>query len=320
MARYVVTRLVALVGIVFAISIGCFALVHLLPGDPTVAILGTSDTPHNRAIVMRQLGLDRNIASQYLTWISNVLHGNLGYSFAKGQSVSSIIAQSYRYDLFIIVLSQVIAYIVAIPLAVYSARRAGGVLDQGATSVTFAFYCLPSFILILWFVQLFAVKWHLFPGPGAPVFPTGESFVSEFRTNLRVFLLPSAVIALGTIALYYRLLRGEMLATLQEEFITVARSKGLSSRRILWHHALRPSSVTLLTSTGNNIALLLTGLFVVEYKLALPGIGYQLVVATGQSDYLTVQGIALVVAVTVVVVNFAIDIITTLVDPRIARA
>ena len=120
--------------------------------------------------------------------------------------------------------------------------------------------------------------------------------------------------------MYYRLLRGEMAQTLQEEFITVARSKGLSNNRILWRHALRPSSVTLLTSTGNNVALLITGLFIVELSSTCRASAGSSSRAIPQKDYLLVQGIALVTAVTVVVVNFVIDIITTFVDPRIARA
>jgi peptide/nickel transport system permease protein len=128
------------------------------------------------------------------------------------------------------------------------------------------------------------------------------------------------VLALGSIAIYFRLLRSEMVFTLQEEFITAARSKGLSTNRILWRHALRPSSITTLTASGNNIALLITGLFIVEVKFNLPGLGLDLINAIYQNDYLTIQGIALVAAVAVVVANFAIDIIIPFIDPRIARA
>jgi peptide/nickel transport system permease protein len=320
MARYVLQRLASLLFIVFAITVFCFLLVHLLPGDPTALILGTSDNAHNRAILDAQLGLNKPILEQYFIWLGNVLHGNLGISQTSGASVNSIIRQSLKIDVELIIYSQLIAFAVAIPLAVYAARRSGGVLDQSSTSVTFAFYCLPSFVLILWLVQLLCFHWPHLPGPGSDPFQTGSSWFAEIGNNLKVMLLPSVVLAIGSIALYYRLLRSEMVFTLQEEFITVARSKGLTTNKILWRHALRPSSITLLTSTGNSIALLVTGLFIVEDKMDLHGIGYQLNTAIGSLDYLTVQGIALVTAVIVVVVNFIIDIITTFLDPRIARA
>lgn len=313
-------RLALLIGIIFVISIGCFMLVHILPGDPTETILGTSDTPHNREVLLGLLGLNRGIFDQYWIWLGNLFHGNLGISFQSNQPVTSLLSSSYRIDLELIVFSQVISYIIAVPLSVYAARRPGRILDNTTTITTFAFFCLPAFVLITLLVQLLCVDHHILPGPGTQAFVSGEPFWSELGNNLKVMILPSMVLAVGSIALYFRLLRGEMVATLHEEFITVARSKGLSTNRVLWRHALRPSAITLLTSTGNNIALLVTGLFIVEYKLVLPGVGYQLVQALFNNDYLVVQGIALVTAVTVVLVNFAIDIFTTFVDPRIIRA
>jgi peptide/nickel transport system permease protein len=131
-------------------------------------------------------------------------------------------------------------------------------------------------------------------------------------------LLPSIVVAIGSIVLYYRLLRNDLISTLQEGFITMARSKGLSERRLLYRHALRPSSVSLLASAGINIGSLIAGTFVVEFLLQLPGLGYELVVAINQDDYLVVQGIVLVIAVAVVVLNVLVDFLFTVVDPRIS--
>ena len=319
MARYLLKRLAALVGIIWVISVFCFMLMHMLPGDPSRSGLGFSWTPASGAIWDKQHGFTGPIISQYWFWLRHVMVGNLGMS-ATGQSVDHIIAQSFKIDLELVLYSQVLSFIFAVPLAVYAARRPGGAMDSTATSATFAFYCLPAFILVIWLVQLLCVSNHVFPGPSTSAFPTGGNFFSELATNLHVMFLPALILAIGTTAVYYRLLRGEMAQTLQEEFITVARSKGLTNNRILWRHALRPSSVTLLTSTGNNVALLITGLFIVELKFDLPGVGWDLVEGVPQKDYILVQSIALVTAVVVVIVNFAIDIITTFVDPRIARA
>jgi peptide/nickel transport system permease protein len=131
--------------------------------------------------------------------------------------------------------------------------------------------------------------------------------------------MPSAVLAVGSFVLYYRVLRSDLIATLQEEYITMARSKGISQRRIMWRHALRPSSVSLLGTAGVNIGGLLAGGFIVQYLLAIPGLGYQLLGAIGRSDYLVVQGIVLVVSVGVIVINFAFDLAISVIDPRISR-
>lgn len=311
-------RVASLIGIVFVVSVFCFLLVHLLGGDPAKAILGTGWSPQNERILNRQLGLNKPLLEQYLTWIGNVLRGNLGTSQA-GSTVS-VLREDFRVDLELVIFSQILAYAIAVPLSVYSARRPRGVLDRTATSGTFALYCMPVFILTLWLIDAFCIHWKIFPGPSSTPYLSGASWWTFVQHNLAVFFLPSAILALGSIALYYRVLRSEMGQTLQEEFITVARSKGLSDHRILWRHALRPSVSTLLASTGTNIALLISGLFIVEVRFDLPGIGLQLVAGVLGRNYILVQGIALVTAVTVVVVNFAVDISLRLMDPRILSA
>jgi peptide/nickel transport system permease protein len=320
-----IQRVAALIGILVVISVGCFYLVHLLPGNPAVSICLPGCTPATIAQIDHQLGLDKPIYEQYFVWLGHVLHGNLGVGSASREPVSTLIGRSFKLDLELIIISQAMAFLVAVPLSVYSARRAGGKLDQASTATTFALFCLPSFVIVIWVVKYLTVDWHLFPGVGSDPFSGGGSFLGStwlggVQHNIDVLLLPSIVLALGSIAIYFRLLRSEMVFTLQEEYITAARSKGLTTNRILWRHAVRPSSITTLTSAGNNIALLITGLFIVELKFGLPGLGSELIYAVYSSDYLTIQGIALVAAVAVVIANFAIDLITPFVDPRIARA
>lgn len=314
MLQYIAKRLVALIAIVFLISLGSFFVVHLLPGDPTVTILGPNDTAHNRAILLHQLGLNKPLWQQYFTWIGQVFHGNLGQSFVTHQSTVSILANAYPVDLELIIISQLIAFAIAIPLAVQSSRRPNHAFDRASTGTTFAFLALPPFLIAPVAVLLFAVELHIFPGPAsyAPI-------SSGFWSNLHTMLLPSIVLALGSIVVYYRLLRNEMISTLQEDFITMARSKGLSDRRVLWLHALRPSSISLLAAAGVTIAGLIAGTFIVEYLLQLPGIGYQLVNAINQDDYTVVQGIVFVVAVATVIINFIADFLFTVIDPRIGR-
>jgi peptide/nickel transport system permease protein len=312
-AKYVAKRLAALIVILFFVTLGTFFLVHLLPGKPAVTILGPNATAHNIAVVNHQLGLDKPLWQQYFIWLGHVLQGDLGQSFVTHQSVVSTIANAFPIDVELIVISQIVAFAVAVPLAIAASRRPYRAVDTAATAGTFALLAMPPFIVAPLLVLVFSVDLHVFPGPASYV-PIGESFWS----NIHAMLLPSIVVAIGSIVLYYRLLRNDLISTLQAGFITMARSKGLSERRLLYRHALRPSSVSLLASAGINIGSLIAGTFVVEFLLQLPGLGYELVVAINQDDYLVVQGIVLVIAVAVVVLNALVDFLFTVVDPRIS--
>ena len=315
MLRYVLRRLIMLVGIVFIISVGSFYLIHLLPGDPATVILGTGASPANRAILYKQLGLNKPIIEQYFVWIGNILHGNLGTSFISQTSVASTIRAAYPIDLELIFLSQVLAFAAAIPLAMRSARKPNGLLDRLLSAGSFTLLSIPPFIIIVLLVLVVSIKLGVAnTGPSSFV-----SFASNWRVNLASLALPSITLATASFVLYFRVLRSDMIATLQEEFITMARSKGLSQRRIMWRHAFRPSSVALLGTAGVNIGGLLAGGFVVQYLLGIPGLGYTLISAIASSDYLLVQGIVLVVSVGVVLINFFFDFLTSLVDPRISR-
>jgi peptide/nickel transport system permease protein len=314
LGKYIAKRVVLLIIIIFFVSVAAFFMVHLLPGNPTVTILGPNDTPQNAAILNHQLGLDKPLLQQYFIWIRHVFEGNLGQSFTTRQTTVSIIKQSFPIDLELIVFSQLLAFAVAFPMAMAASRRPNRFFDQIANSTTFGMLALPPFVITPVAVLLFAVTWHVFPGPASYV-----PLTQDFWSNIHTMLLPSIVLALGSVVIYFRLLRNDLISTLQEDFITMARAKGLTDRRIMWRHALRPSSISLLASMGVTIAGLIAGTFVVELQLQMPGLGYQLIYSIGQLDYTVVQGITLVVAVAIVVINFAFDFIFTVVDPRIAR-
>lgn len=314
MGQYIAKRVVLLIIIIFFVSVASFFMVHLLPGNAATVILGPNATTQNVAIENHLLGLDKPLYEQYFVWIGNVFHGNLGESFTTHNTTASIIKNSFPIDIELIVFSQLLALIVAFPMAIVASKRPNRIFDQIANSTTFGMLALPPFVITPVFVLLFAVTWHIFPGPSSYV-PLSQNVWS----NLHTMVLPSIVLALGTIVVYYRLLRNDLISTLQEDFITMARSKGLTDRRIMWRHALRPSSVSVLASMGVTIAGLIAGTFVVELQLQLPGIGYQLISSINQLDYTVVQGITLVVAVAVVLINFVFDFIFTVVDPRIAR-
>jgi peptide/nickel transport system permease protein len=262
---------------------------------------------------LKQLGLNKPLLSQYGTWIVNVLHGNLGASFLTKQTVTNAIGVAFPIDLELIIVSQILAFIVSIPLALFAALRPNRTYDRIATTSTYALLAVPTFVVAVILVLVVAVKIHIFPA-------TGYNRLSQgLGSNLKSVLLPSIALAAGSVAIYYRLLRADLIATLQEDYITMARAKGLSTRYILLRHALRPSSFALLAGAGIAIGSLFTGAFVVEVLFQLPGIGFQLIQAINSRDYLVVQGMALVAAVAYVIINFGVDILLTVLDPRVRR-
>jgi peptide/nickel transport system permease protein len=314
MTRYIAKRLALLVVIILFVSVASFFLVHLLPGNPTDTILGPDATPQNAKILEAQLGLNHPLWQQYFIWIGNVFQGNLGQSYTTHQTTWDVIKTSFPIDLELIIFSQIIAFAIAFPMAMAAAKRPNRLFDQASNSTTFAFLALPPFVIAPVLVLIFAVHWHIFPGPASYV-----PITQNFGSNIHAMVLPSIVIALGSIVVYFRLLRNDLISTLQEDFITMARSKGLSDRRIMWRHALRPSSISLLASAGVTIGALIAGTFIVELLLQMPGLGYQLISSVNQDDYTVVQGITLFIAVAIVVINFIFDFLFTIVDPRIAR-
>jgi peptide/nickel transport system permease protein len=227
--------------------------------------------------------------------------------------VANAVGVAFPIDLELIIVSQVLAFLVAIPMALLAALRPNGLFDRLATTSTYAMLAVPTFVVAVILVLVVAVKIHIFPATGFN--PLGQGI----GPNLKSVLLPSIALAVGSVAIYYRLLRADMIATLQEDFIIMARAKGLSTRYILLRHALRPSSFALLAGAGLSIGSLFTGAFVVEILFQLPGIGFQLIQAIDSRDYLVVQGMALVAAVAYVVINFGVDILFTFLDPRVRR-
>jgi len=286
-----------------------------LPGDPAAVILGTGDSPANRALLYKQLGLNKPVIDQYFVWISNVVRGNLGTSFISQTTVASTIRTALPIDVELIALSQVVAFLVAIPLAMRSARHPDGIVDRLLGATSFTLLSIPPFIIIVLLVLLISIKLGVQNVGVASYVPLSQNWVA----NLESLSLPALTLAIGSFVVYYRVLRSDLIATLQEEFITMARSKGISQRRIMWRHAFRPSSVALCGTAGVNIGGLLAGGFVVEYLLAIPGLGYTLISAINNSDYLLVQGIVLIVSSGVVIINFLFDFLVNVIDPRISR-
>lgn len=297
--------------VLFGASVLTFFLMNLLPGGPAEAILGTAATPSAIHALNHQLGLDLPLPERYARWIGHALTGNLGRSYTSGYPVATEIGQRLPVTLELIVLSQVLALLVAIPAGIWTAYRRNRPVDQLVTFTSFGMIAVPQFVLALVLILVFAVTFHLLP-------PTGYTGLSASPIqNLRYMILPAVSLAAGSAAVYQRLLRAEMIETLNEEFISVARAKGLPLRRILVSHAFRPSSLPLVTAVGLTLGGLISGAVVVEQIFGLPGLGTLLVSAIFQRDYVVVQGIVLVIATGFVLANVLVDCTYVLLDPRL---
>lgn len=312
--RFIGRRLVALAAVLLVVTILSYGLISLLPGDPAILILGPNATPKAVAQIREQLHLNDPFFVQYWHWLGGILHGDFGISYLTKQSVGHTLLNRLPVTLEILLVSQVMALAISIPLGIISAMRPNGIVDRIVTGGAFLVLSLPSFIVAVLLVYLFAVNWHFFPATGY------TNFSDDPLQNLKSVFLPAVTLAVGSLAVYVRVLRAEMIATLQEDFVMVARAKGLSTSYILLRHAFRPSTFTLTTVAGLNIGALIGGAFIVEYIFAVPGIGYYTVTSIYQRDYLAVQGAVVVVAAGFVVVNFLVDMLYPLLDPRTRHA
>lgn len=312
--RAIAGKVLYLIPVLFAVTALSFGLLKLLPGDPAVNILGPSATPAAVKTLHKTLGLDDPVVKQYGRFVWNALHGDLGRSYQNNQPTVEALRQRLPVTLELLLLSQFLALVVSIPLAIWASVRPDGLLDRISTSASFGFLALPPYIVGVVLVLVFAVRFHLFPATGYT--PLTQNPIE----NLRSLLLPSVTLALAELATYLRLLRADMITTLQDDFIMMARAKGMPPRRILWRHAFRPSSFSLVTVAGLNFGRLIGGTFIVEILFALPGIGELTVQSIFSNDYLVVQGTVLLVAVGYVLVNFLVDMLYTVIDPRVRHA
>lgn len=311
MLTFVVRRLLAMLPVLLAVSVLTFLIASLLPGDLALVILGDQATPENVAALRRDMGLDQPLWWRYLSWLGQVLQGDLGRSFRTGQTVLQAVAERIPVSLQLMLMAEFIGLLIGVPLAIACAARAGGAFDRFMTGGAFAMLSMPSFLTAILLIYLFAVELRWLPATGY------VPFTEEPLTNLRFFVLPALTLALAEWPGIMRVLRSDMIATLQEDYIALAKAKGLKPSRILFVHALKPSSLTLVTVTGINIGRLLGGTLIVESIFALPGIGRLLVGAIYTRDLVILQGVVLLVACGFVIVNFIVDMLYAVLDPRI---
>jgi len=311
MALFVALRLLYLVPVLIAVSLLTFSIASLLPGDLAMTILADQATSENLAALRHDMGLDLPIWQRYFTWLGHILQGDFGRSFRTGQTVLQAVAERLPVSIELMLLAQLGALAIGVPLAIVCAARSGGPFDRFMTGTAFAMLSVPTFLSAILLIYLFAVELRWLPATGY------VPFAEDPLGNLRFMVLPSLTLALAEWPSIMRILRSDMIATLQEDYISLAKAKGLTPARILFVHALKPSSLTLVTITGINIGRLIGGALIVETIFALPGIGRLLVGAILTRDLIILQGVVLLVAAGFVIINFIVDLLYAVLDPRI---
>lgn len=305
-------RVLQLIPIIFGVTIIAFVILNVLPGNVVYAILGAQATDQSIANLTKQLGLNHGLVYRYWQWLVGAFHGRLGNSLLSHQSVTSIIAQrapvSFELALFAIVL----ALAFAVPVATLAARRPGGIADRISLTMSMFAISIPSFVLGLLLILVFAVKFHVTQAVGYT--PLSQGILS----NLHSLLLPAISVAAFPAAIYLRVLRGDIVRNLAtEHFVDTARSKGLSEWKVLLGHVLPNSSFGLLTVVALNIGTIVGTAVVIEQVFALPGLGQTLVQGIYNRDSPVVQGVVVCLAITVVGANLIADVLYIVFDPRL---
>lgn len=290
-------------------------LMSLVPGKPETVVI-PFDTSENQQLTKdfrADNDLDRALPVRWAKWAGRFVTGDMGQIYTSSDKipVSTGIKEAAPVSALLILYTQVFALAVSIPLAVLAAYRSGRWVDKLLNTVMFGFISLPNFAVALTLSYFLGVKlgWVNTQGYTGPTEDIGE--------HIKSMVVPVLALSLGQIAVYMRLLRSDLVATLQEDFILMAKAKGISNGRVLWRHALRPSSLTLLTVAGLQMGALIGGTLVVEFLLGIPGIGLQVGNAIFGRQYVQLQSLVAVIAISFVLINFVVDFLYTVLDPRI---
>src|SRR6478736_3944507 len=311
MLSYILRRILATLPVMGIVALFVFSLLYIAPGDPAAVIAGDQASPADIERIRQGLGLDRPFLVQFGSWLWNIVHFDLGTSIFTNLPVSALIAQRIEPTLSLMVLTLVLTILVAVPLGVVAAWKAGSWVDRLIMSFAVFAFSLPAFVVGYVLAYVFALSLEWFPVQGYTPLANG------FWPWLQNLILPA--VALGSVytALIARITRASMLEVLQQDFIRTARAKGVGQTRILFVHALKNAAVPIVTVIGIGVALLIGGAVVTETVFAIPGIGRLTVDAILRRDYPVIQGVVLMFSFLYVLVNLVIDLLYTVLDPRI---
>ena len=311
MIRYLEGRLLALGLVLGLMSVIVFSFVHLIPGDPVVAILGTEVDQETQQALRHAMGLDRPLLAQYGVWLAAALRGDLGRSVRTQQPVAAILAQKLPVTLELTAAAALVGLAIELPAGVLAAVHRNSAVDLGAMGLALTGVSIPSFWLGVMLILLFALRWRLLPSLGYVPFDRGPT------DALRHMVLPAVTLGLGLAGALTRMVRSDLLEELGREYVRTARAKGLRFTRVIAKHVLRNALLPTLTVLGIQISVLLGGAVITEQIFVWPGVGQLIVQAVQSRDYPVLQGAILIVAVLAAVVQLLVDVAYAVMNPRI---
>ncbi|GKW23686.1 peptide ABC transporter permease [Pectobacterium carotovorum subsp. carotovorum] len=312
MGWFIFHRLLALIPVLLVVSIVVFCLVHLAPGDPVLVILGNDASPGDVAALRQQMGLDKPLLTQFVVWFGAVLRGDLGHSLFMNASVMSLFLQHLQPTLALALYAQGLALLFGLAAGVLSASQQGRFLDRLIMGLAAVGMSIPGFLLGLFLIFFFAVQLRWFPVVGY------SSTRGDVLVNLWYMTLPALALGLRIAALIARMTRAVMLDVLSENYIKTARAKGVAEYRVLLRHGLKNALLPILTICGESFGSLVTGTIVIESVFGIPGVGSLVVDSIERRDFSVIQGAVLLITVSYVLINLAVDILGHAVDPRLS--
>jgi peptide/nickel transport system permease protein len=308
MGAFLLRRIALLVPVVLGITLAVFFLIRLIPGDPARTLLGIHATPELIASVRRTLGLDQSVGVQYLIFLKALVHGDLGHSYFFSSDVSSLVFARLPPTIFLLTYATLLTVLIAFPSAILAALRPNSIWDQAVRFVSIFGIGLPSYWLGVVLVYAFAIAIPILPVAG---------YGENFGEHLTFLLLPALTIAVSLVPLVLRALRASVMETLRAGFVDTARAKGLAWRIVLRRHVVRNALMPAITVLALNIGYLIGGTVIIENVFAIPGVGQLMINSIFQRDFPVVQGVTLVFAVLVVLVNLLADLAYAALDPRV---
>jgi peptide/nickel transport system permease protein len=311
MGVYIARRLAATLLVMALVGVFIFLLLHIAPGDPAAVIAGDNATPQQIADIRHQLGLDLPMPIQFGRWVWELLHGNFGISIFSQAPVLTLIEQRLPATISLTLLTMGFAAVLAVGAGVLAAWRAGGLLDRGLMAFSALGFSVPVFVVGYLLIYVFAMRLGWLPVQGYAHLAAG---IWPWLSHL---LLPALALGMAYVALIARITRASMLEVLAEDYIRTARAKGASTSSMLLHHALRNAGVPIVTVIGIGVALLISGVVITETVFNIPGLGRLTVDAITNRDYPIIQGVIVVFSGAYVLVNLAVDLVYTVIDPRI---
>jgi peptide/nickel transport system permease protein len=311
LVNFLLNRVIQTIVVVFLVTIISFLMLHIIPGDPVIRILGMHATTHQVAQLRHELGLDLPIIQQYIRWIWNVFHGDFGKSFIYHENVRSLIFERFPVTLYLVSVSLILSTIIGIIAGVISAVKRGGVIDSFISLFANTGVAVPTFWLAILGIYIFALKLGWLPVEGYT-----SPFV-DFWRSVKEMIMPVFATAVPNIAIVGRQTRSSMLETIRQDYVRTAKSKGLRQTIVLYKHALRNALIPVVTLVGMTMTYLIGGEVMVETVCNIPGVGRLLIRAALDKDYLIVQGGVLVIGIAVCIINLMVDITYGWIDPRI---